>query len=207
MAIEDLTWKGRLIINMNGHVDLPPDRQEIVGPDPVGPRDVETRMKFIELLNDAMPQQVLFGIIKDKLRTGEIHTRERNEVVLFDENHEGTHWLITGNSNASHGYFYVEARIVANPTYGADGSREAALTVPAIGTRVELSTWLAEIGQDPMALSLVTDALDEMVHEVKSREASDINNGGVDAQVDFLLRGRDDYVAGLLRDLRDALKD
>ena len=105
--IYDLVWKGRLIINMNGAVDLPPDRQEIEGPS-----DTNARRKFIDLFNDAVPQGVLFGLIKEKIRSGEIHTRERNDVVLFDAEHEGTRWLITGNSNASYGYFYAEARIV-----------------------------------------------------------------------------------------------
>lgn len=111
MTINELAWKGRLIITMDGHVDLPPDRQGIHGP-----TDADARRKFIDLLNDAMPQGVLFDLVKEKIRSREIRTREHNEVVLFDGDHEGTHWLITGNSNASHGYFYAEARIVANPT-------------------------------------------------------------------------------------------
>jgi hypothetical protein len=113
--IHDLVWKGRLIIKQDGYVDLPPDRQEIEGPS-----DTNARRKFIDLLNDATPQAMLFGIIKEKLKSGEIRTRERNDVVLYDREHEGTHWLITGNSNASHGYFYAEARIVTTPPGAAE---------------------------------------------------------------------------------------
>lgn len=106
-AIYDLVWKGRFIIDMSGQVDLPPDRQGLEGPD-----DADARMRFLSLMNDAVPQKVLFGAIKEKIRSGEIHTRERNEVTLYDADHEGTHFRITGNSNASHGYFYAEARII-----------------------------------------------------------------------------------------------
>lgn len=80
------------------------------------------------------------------------------------------------------------------------------MEIPTFTTRVEMRAWLSRIGQDPMALSLVADVLDEMVHEIKSREASAINNGGVDEQVDFLLRDDGDVV-GLQRDLRDALAE
>jgi hypothetical protein len=106
VSIHDLTWKGRLIIKQDGYVDLPPDRQSVEGP-----TEAADRVRFLNLLNDAMPQATLFAIIKDKLRSGEIQTRERADVVLYDNEHEGSHWLIMGNSNASHGYFYVEARL------------------------------------------------------------------------------------------------
>lgn len=196
MTTHDLAWKGRLIITQDGHVDLPPDRQEIVGP-----TDSDDRRKFIDLLNDAMPQDMLFGIIKEKLRSGEIRTREAGDVVLFDDDHEGTHWLIQGNTNASAGYFYVEARIVAEPAESTGDT----LKVPTITTREELDAWLAEVGKDGYALSLVTEALDVMVHEVKAHEAAEINNGGVPAQVQFLMEINGDSLVDFTRDLRDTL--
>jgi hypothetical protein len=80
------------------------------------------------------------------------------------------------------------------------------LKIPAITTQAELDTWLAEVGKDGHSLSLVTDALDEFVHEVKSREATDVNNGGVDEQVGFLLDTIVD-VSGLVRMLSETLEE
>lgn len=101
----ELTWKGRLIINQDGHVDLPPDRQGVEGP-----TDTATRMHFLDQLNDVMPQRVLFDIIKTKLQSREIKTREAADVVILDAAHDGERWLIKGNSNASAGYFYLTAQ-------------------------------------------------------------------------------------------------
>jgi hypothetical protein len=109
--IHDLVWKGRFIVKQDGYVDLPPDRQEVTGP-----TDSDDRQKFLEGLNDLLPANMMFDIIKSKLRSGEINTREREDVVLIDATHEGTHWRVQGNTNASAGYFYVEARIVGDPS-------------------------------------------------------------------------------------------
>ena len=111
MTSTALTWNGRFIITMDGHVDLPPDRQGVDGPE-----DAQQRLAFLDALNDVMPNRTLFDIIRSKIRAGEIHTREAADVVLFDGTHEGERWLIKGNSNASAGYFYVEARITEPPT-------------------------------------------------------------------------------------------
>lgn len=110
----DLAWKGRFIVTQDGHtVDLPPDRQEVVGsPDGSTPAGAAERVEFLDKLNEVMPSKMLFQIIRSKLRAGEIKTRERNEVVLLDATHDGERWLITGNANASAGYLYVEARTV-----------------------------------------------------------------------------------------------
>lgn len=39
----------------------------------------------------------------------------------------------------------------------------------------------------------VQDALDEMVHDAFSKQASDMNNQGIDAQLKFLAEGFDDF--------------
>lgn len=39
------------------------------------------------------------------------------------------------------------------------------------------------------------DALDEMVHDVMSKKASDINNGGEDRQIEFLAEQVDTFAA------------
>jgi hypothetical protein len=105
MNTYDLTWKGRFIITMDGWVDLPPDRQAIHGPE-----DAQERTAFTDALSDAMPPRMLFDIIRSKILAREINTREAADVTIFDGSHEGEHWLIKGNTNASAGYFYVEAR-------------------------------------------------------------------------------------------------
>lgn len=101
----ELVWKGRMIVTQDGHVDLPPDRQGLEGP-----TDAPARMHFIDQLNDVMPQAILFKLIRTKLQRREINTRKAADIVLLDATHEGERWLITGNTNASAGYFYVTAR-------------------------------------------------------------------------------------------------
>lgn len=80
------------------------------------------------------------------------------------------------------------------------------ITVPTITTFAELDAWLREIGKNPMVQSLVSETLDEMVHEVKSRQAAEINNGGIDSQVGFLLDTDGGDVPGLVHDLRGVLE-
>lgn len=101
----DFTWKARFIVTQDGGVDLPPDRQHVEGP-----TEPKARIEFLDQLSDAVPSPALFEVIASKLKNGEINTREAGEVVLFDITHEGDRWLVRGNTNASAGYFYVEAR-------------------------------------------------------------------------------------------------
>jgi hypothetical protein len=41
--------------------------------------------------------------------------------------------------------------------------------------------------REELAAEFGGEKLDEFVHDAKSQEASDINNGGIDAQIDYLL--------------------
>jgi hypothetical protein len=53
-----------------------------------------------------------------------------------------------------------------------------------------------DVSNDDMAL-----ALDDLVHDVKSHEASAINNSGIDTQVEFLLNSgvTEDEIAAAIR--------
>lgn len=106
-----LTWKARFIITQDGAVvDLPHDRQQVVGlPDGTTPDGAAARVEFLNKLAEAMPPTILFDIIRNKLRSGEIKTREAGEVVILDDS-EGEGWYIAADSKASAGYLYVEAR-------------------------------------------------------------------------------------------------
>lgn len=42
------------------------------------------------------------------------------------------------------------------------------------------------------------DALDELVHDIKDQEASDINNGGTRSQLDFLYKISGETIPGLM---------
>ena len=44
-----------------------------------------------------------------------------------------------------------------------------------------------EIREYVEKLGIGTEALDEVVHDIKSGEAADINNGGMDSQLKFIL--------------------
>ena len=52
------------------------------------------------------------------------------------------------------------------------------------------------------ANGVTTEELDELVHDLKSGEASDINNAGLDAQLAFLLRRHDNDPLRTWRALR-----
>lgn len=58
-----------------------------------------------------------------------------------------------------------------------------------VGKRFALSEpscpWREDVLRE-MVAHWHTDALDSVVHELKSEEASEINNGGRDAQIEFL---------------------
>lgn len=110
MSETDLVWKARFIVTQDGGVDLPPDRQHVEGP-------AEGRSEFLAKLALVMPPASLFAIIGLKLKAGEIQTREAREVILLADTSNGANWLIKGNSNASAGYFYVEARIVVESPF------------------------------------------------------------------------------------------
>jgi hypothetical protein len=138
----ELVWKARFIVTQDGHVDLPPDRQEVIGPE-----DKDLRQQFLDDLNEKLPGRELFDTIAKKLITHEINTRETKDIVLLNE--KG--FFVKGNANRSAGYFYVEARRAQNDrpdlegggsyppldtyeqfmaTYDPDGTRTTVIKIP-----------------------------------------------------------------------------
>ncbi|SMB96844.1 hypothetical protein SAMN00808754_1683 [Thermanaeromonas toyohensis ToBE] len=61
-------------------------------------------------------------------------------------------------------------------------------------TMEELMCWARECGIKP-------EDLDELVHEFKAAEAAEINNGGLEAQLEYLVQ-----CCGSVRDLQEALE-
>ena len=59
-------------------------------------------------------------------------------------------------------------------------------------------------------VELVTEVMDEKVHELKSSEAADINNGGLWAQIEFILESYPSYKKGateLGKELKEIIRD
>jgi hypothetical protein len=90
-------WGARMIITQSGDVDLVYDRQHAVGDD----ASIDA---LIAHLNGGVIKQ-----FKDKLsgmlRRYEVSTTEGADVVLYEDDTV----KVAGNSNGSHGYFYVAA--------------------------------------------------------------------------------------------------
>jgi len=91
-------WGARFIVTQDGQVDLPPDRQDILAPDP------EAKQAFLDDLNGSMSLTQLFQHIEAMLVNGEIDTRREGQVVL----HFGD-IIVIGDTKASAGYLYVVA--------------------------------------------------------------------------------------------------
>jgi hypothetical protein len=91
-------WGARFIIYADGGVDFVPNRTDVVG-------TTTRKAALLAMLNDKLPKRALIDIISAKIKAYEISTREPNEVVLFDDGE----LKVVGNSNGSHGYFYVVA--------------------------------------------------------------------------------------------------
>jgi hypothetical protein len=87
-----------MIITQDGGVDIVPDRTDFVGSDFA--RDCLRRH-----LEAKFPPMTLIDSISDRLRDGQIRTREATDVVLYEDDRAS----VVGNSNASAGYFYVSA--------------------------------------------------------------------------------------------------
>ena len=97
----DALWGARLIIDMRGRVDFLFDRQSTAG-------RVEPVKLLVERLNKDYPVQEMAKDIREKIMTGEIHTRKAEEILIRE--HKGLRAV--GNSNASAGYFYVTVVLI-----------------------------------------------------------------------------------------------
>jgi len=93
----DVAWGARFIINMNGHVDLPPDRQGCAGD---GDRD-----DLLDRMAHACPPAELFALIRDRILDGTINTTSMLDTVLVDD----LGIKIVANPMGSGGYLYVAA--------------------------------------------------------------------------------------------------
>ena len=106
-----VAWGARLIVKQTG-VDLVPDRQ---GGWSLAD-DEGQRRRFLELLNDRVPNRNLKAAISVALLSGKLKTRidestgwqllgEETKLVLFDDGE----LTVVADTRASHGYCYVAA--------------------------------------------------------------------------------------------------
>ena len=94
-------WGARAIFNhMQEYMDLLPDRQGVQGTN-----------QIVNVLNKGGVLKLAQAKFKELVQDGEITTRESKRVVLY----ESKMVEVFGNSNASHGYFYVSAYIKPPP--------------------------------------------------------------------------------------------
>jgi hypothetical protein len=85
-------WGARLIITQTGDVDIVHDRQHAVGNDD----DIDDLLNW---LNNVPWRQSL----SDMLKSHQVSTREGAEVTVYQD----PYIVVRGNSNGSHGYFYI----------------------------------------------------------------------------------------------------
>lgn len=131
-------WPNR---NSKYPLDILPDRQSLLG-------STEAKDGLIHLLNEGVLEAVQ-ARMQAYARAGIVRPDTRNEVVLFESNVV----KVVGNSNASHGYFYVTAFIkpidcakhVPDDTekdlaeFAEDEFRWSGPRTPAVGEEVILS--------------------------------------------------------------------
>ncbi len=91
-------WGARWIITQDGGVDQLWDRHDMIGTS----AEKQALLMWLNNRVGQIPQTRLSAL----LRSGEVSTRERKEVILYEDEHG----IVLGNSNASAGYFYVVAR-------------------------------------------------------------------------------------------------
>lgn len=92
-----VAWGARLIINMDGHVDLPPDRQGLAGDG--------DRLDLIKRMESACSMRELFERIRGFILDGTIDTRTAGQVTLIED----LGVKIVADTKASAGYLYVAA--------------------------------------------------------------------------------------------------
>jgi len=92
-------WGARWIITQQGEVDFVHDRQDMIG----SPEEKQILLAWLNGDVKKQPEEALSAL----LRSSELSTRERLEVVLYED----AQGIVLGNPNASAGYFYVIARM------------------------------------------------------------------------------------------------
>jgi hypothetical protein len=103
----DIAWGARFIINMDGHVDLPPDRQGFAGDGDRG--------NLIDKMQEACPLNDLMSLISELILEGSINTRVTESHLLVNTGVI----CIVGDTKASAGYFYVAAFLGASLNDGS----------------------------------------------------------------------------------------
>jgi len=62
---------------------------------------------------------------------------------------------------------------------------------------------MKELFKEIKDISIRDDELDDLVHDAKAAEASDVNNAGVDAQLEYLLEANgEQFIRSLLSSLK-----
>lgn len=90
-------WGARLIVNQEGWVDLVPGRQDAIGSD-------EAVKALLDQLNGGV-NKVWMERLREQLVAGKIRVNQSADVTLYEDEA----LIVAGNTNASHGYFYVAA--------------------------------------------------------------------------------------------------
>jgi hypothetical protein len=122
-------WGARAIfMHKQEYMDLLPDRQSFEGTD-----------QIIWLMNEGGILKMAQKKFAELVRDGVITTRESKEVVLFEDSIV----KVIGNSNASWGYFYVDAWVKPLPD------------VPVVATSAEMDRVSEEAGAEPTGKNLV----------------------------------------------------
>lgn len=91
-------WGARLIINMDGYVDFPPGRMDVVG-------DPHAIKSLLDLLGERFPPSALSERIREGLDRREFTTRTSETVTLYAD----ADVTVVANPRGSAGYLYVAA--------------------------------------------------------------------------------------------------
>lgn len=101
-------WGARLIVEQTGHVDVVPGRTSECG-------EEAALVKLFARMDRDFPMPKLRDVVREKLLSYELNTREAALVKLFDDGD----LVVLGNTNASAGYLYVAAFRRCD-TFGSD---------------------------------------------------------------------------------------
>lgn len=105
----EAAWGARLIIYPTGGVDLVHDRTSALGSN-------AAKARLGNLLNERLPFAKMRDAISAKIRSYEISLMEPAEILLYED----PELKVVGNSNGSHGYFYVAAWAVPEDRWDPD---------------------------------------------------------------------------------------
>jgi hypothetical protein len=93
----EAAWGARLIVNQEGWVDLVPGRQSAIGSN----HGIATLLGY---LNGGANKKWM-ARLEEMLRAGEVRVNQSADVTVYED----ATLVVRGNTNASHGYFYLAA--------------------------------------------------------------------------------------------------